>query len=63
MLRYSYYAEQLYFTSNSIGTFFSSQFLLSFPEYIDTLRRVGKELDNDVLLSSFESPLENGFLA
>lgn len=62
-MRYSYYAEQLYFTPSSVGVFFSTTFLNSFPEYINTLRRIKGEMDRNQLLSTHERPDGfNGFL-
>ena len=63
LMRYSYYAEQLYFTPSSVGVFFSTTFLNSFPEYINTLRRIKGEMDRNQLLSTHERPDGfNGFL-
>lgn len=38
LMMYSYYADGMRFGPNSFGTFFSSQFISSVPELIDTLR-------------------------
>lgn len=44
LFKYAYYKEGFKFSHNSFGNFFSTQFLSSFPEYIDTLRNIDNHL-------------------
>ena len=44
LFKYAYYKEEFKFSHNSFGNFFSTQFLSSFPEYIDTLRNIDNHL-------------------
>lgn len=44
LFRYSFYKDGLRFGPNSYGNFFSSNFLNSFPEFMDTLRIMGYQM-------------------
>lgn len=50
---YSYYTENLSFGGDSINTFFSTEFLSKVTEYVDKLRNINLELQNDTNISRF----------
>lgn len=53
LFKYAYYKEGFKFSHNSFGNFLSTQFLTSFPEYINTLRDIDNHLADRKFFDQF----------
>ena len=53
LFMYSFYNEGLKFGPNSFGNFFSTQFVTSFPKFINKLRFIGGEITESTYFSKY----------